>query len=274
MGDTGAVAAQRRACWFLRVMHANIVITMAGRGKRFAEAGYKAPKYEILAHGRSLFDWSMASLANFFSSESRVVFVCLRRNGAGDFLRSSLRRLPIRDARILQLDEVTDGQATSAYQSKDLWRPDAPLLIYNIDTYIDPNRLAPRLIRRGSDGWLPCARLSGSHWSFVALAEDGWAVDVAEKVRISDYASLGLYWFARAGDFLAAYEHMAGEAHGRAKGERYVAPLYKHVLRSGGKVSISVLPASAVGALGTPRELDSFVQADLAAGVRGWDGHA
>lgn len=221
-----------------------------------------------------MFDWSMASLANFFSRESRVVFVCLRGNGAGDFLRSNVRRLPISDVRILQLEEVTDGQATSAYESRDLWRLDAPLLIYNIDTYIDPNELAPGLIRRGSDGWLPCARLSGSHWSFVALAEDGWAVDVAEKERISDYASLGLYWFARAGDFVAAYEHMAGEADGWAKGERYVAPLYKHVLRSGGKVSISVLPASAVGALGTPGELESFVRADMAASVQGCDDHA
>lgn len=245
-------------------MHTNVVITMAGRGRRFAEAGYNAPKYEILAQGRSLFNWSMASLANFLSRGSRVVFVALRGNGTRDFLHANLRGLPISDVRILELEAVTDGQATSAYQSKDLWRLDAPLLIYNIDTYIDPHRLAPRLIRRGSDGWLPCARLSGSHWSFVALAEDGWAVDVAEKVRISDYASLGLYWFARAGDFVAAYEHMAGADRSGTEGERYVAPLYKRILQSGGKVSISVLPASAVGVLGTPKELDSFNRGGLA----------
>ena len=241
----------------MRVVRTNIVITMAGRGQRFIEAGYKVPKYEISARGRSLFDWSMSSLANFFGPESRVLFVCLKENRSGPFLRDNLSRLPIGDARILELDAVTDGQATSAYRSKDLWHLDAPLLIYNIDTYIDPNRLAPKLIKAESAGWMPCARLSGDHWSFVALGEDGWAVDVAEKTRISDYASLGLYWFAKASDFLAAYEADAGS--GQTMGERYVAPLYKHLLRKGGKVSISLFPTGSFGILGTPRELKSFV---------------
>ena len=244
-------------------MRINIVITMAGRGQRFIEAGYKVPKYEISARGRSLFDWSISSLANFFGPESRVLFVCLKENRSGPFLRDHLSRLPIGDARILELDAVTDGQATSAYRSKALWLMDAPLLIYNIDTYIDPNRLAPKLIKAGSAGWMPCARLSGDQWSFVALGEDGWAVDVAEKTRISDYASLGLYWFARASDFLAAYE--ADAEGGQPEGERYVAPLYKHLLRKGGKVSISLLPAGSIGVLGTPRELESFALGDLGA---------
>jgi hypothetical protein len=39
-------------------MKQNIVITMAGRGSRFTAAGYTMPKYEIMAHGASLFDWS------------------------------------------------------------------------------------------------------------------------------------------------------------------------------------------------------------------------
>lgn len=250
-------------------MHTNIVITMAGRGRRFAEAGYKAPKYEIPARGRSLFEWSMASLANFLTQQSRVVFVCLSENNAGDFLRKILPGLSISDARIRELDAVTDGQATSAYRSRDLWRLDAPLLIYNIDTYIDPHRLSPSLIRAGSDGWMPCASLSGSHWSFVALGAGGWAVEVAEKKRISSYASLGLYWFAKARDFLEAYEHMEGKIWASADEERYVAPLYGRLIQRGGRVSISVLPSSCVDVLGTPAELDSFVQGDAARRSRG-----
>ena len=250
-------------------MHVNIVVTMAGRGQRFAEAGYEVPKYEISARGRSLFDWSLSSLANFITADSRLVFVCLRENRAGDFLRKSLPGLSIGNARIRELEAVTDGQATSAYQSRDLWRLDAPLLIYNIDTYIHPNRLSPSLIETGSDGWIPCAPLSGNHWSFVALAEDGWALDVAEKNRISDYASLGLYWFSRAGDFVEAYERMEAGECAWTGGERYVVPLYKHLIQRGGRISISVLPVSCVAVLGTPAELDAFVQGDSATGGRG-----
>lgn len=41
----------------------NIVITMAGLGERFLKAGYKQPKYEIEVHGKTLFEWSLLSLA-------------------------------------------------------------------------------------------------------------------------------------------------------------------------------------------------------------------
>lgn len=250
-------------------MQANIVVTMAGRGRRFAEAGYKVPKYEISVKGRSLFDWSMLSLANFLSRQSRVVFVCLRENRSSDFLCRRLPALSIGKARILELQVPTDGQATSAYQSRDMWRLDAPLLIYNIDTYVDPEGLSPSLIKPGADGWVPCAPLSGDHWSFVALAKDGWAVEVAEKKRISDYASIGLYWFSSAADFVEAYEHMAADGCAEEGGERYVAPLYRRLIQRGGRVSISVLPRSSVAVLGTPAELDAFAKEGLAGSSRG-----
>lgn len=46
-------------------MKMTVVITMAGLGSRFRKAGYKVPKYQIEAHGRTLFDWSMESLKGF-----------------------------------------------------------------------------------------------------------------------------------------------------------------------------------------------------------------
>ena len=236
----------------------NIVITMAGRGRRFVEAGYGIPKYEIEVRGRCLFDWALSSLANFLTKGCRVIFVCLKENCSGAFLHDRLREMHLSDIRICELAEVTDGQATSAYQSRDLWFLDGPLLIYNIDTRIAPASLKPSFIRPRSDGWMPCARMAGDHWSFVALGEDGWAVEVAEKKRISEYASLGLYWFARAGEYVSAYEHMQEEGDEWSRGERYVAPLYKHFIRSGKKISISELPASRVDVLGTPDELEAF----------------
>ncbi len=42
-----------------------IVITMAGSGTRFKNAGYSMPKYQITVHGKTLFEWSMESLAAF-----------------------------------------------------------------------------------------------------------------------------------------------------------------------------------------------------------------
>ena len=243
-------------------MSHNIVITMAGRGSRFYEAGYTVPKYEILAHGRSLFDWSMLSLRNFLSCDSRVIFVCLAENHSADYVRSRCEALGLGEVHIIELNQLTDGQATSAYMSQELWRLEEPLLVYNIDTYVNPRALDPSKIRVDSDGWVPCFRVPGEHWSFVELSEDGWAVDFAEKKRISEHASIGLYWFKQAGRYAQAYERFFVEPANLVRGERYIAPLYRQLLMEGAKVSISDLSLSDVHVLGTPDELEVFLKVD------------
>lgn len=240
----------------------NIVVTMAGRGSRFTAAGYTVPKYEIMAHGASLFDWSMRSLEHFITADSRLIFVCLAENKSGPYVLERCAALGWRDVHIVELDELTDGQASSAYLSRDLWLPDAPLLIYNIDTYVEPDALRPRDIKPGSDGWVPCFQVPGDHWSFVQVGADGWAVDLAEKRRISEYASIGLYWFADAAAYADAYRRFFADPANLVRGERYVAPLYRQLLDDGAKVSISGLPVSSVHVLGTPAELEQFLAQD------------
>lgn len=243
-------------------MHDNVVITMAGRGSRFYDAGYTVPKYQILAHGRSLFDWSMLSLRNFISSDSRLVFVCLAENNSADYVRERCKSLGLGDVHIVDLPQLTDGQATSAYVSRELWRLDEPLLIYNIDTYVNPEALQPRMIRKGSDGWVPCFKVPGEHWSFVKLGQDGWAIDLAEKKRISELASIGLYWFFKSGEYVRAYDDFFSDSEGLVRGERYIAPLYRQFLKQGLKISVSDLQEKDIHVLGTPKELETFLALD------------
>lgn len=246
-------------------MPMNIVITMAGRGSRFYDAGYTVPKYEIMAHGKSLFDWSMLSLENFLTPDARVIFVCLAENASAAYVRQRSQALGLQDVHIVELDEITDGQATSAYLSREFWYPDEPLLVYNIDTYVNPQALKPEHIRPGSDGWVPCFQVPGDHWSFVKLGEDDWAVDLAEKQRISEFASIGLYWFSRAEQYAQAYERFFADPQNLVRGERYIAPLYRQYLTDGKKISISDLAVSDVHVLGTPAELDVFLGVSPAA---------
>jgi hypothetical protein len=190
----------------------------------------------------------------------RTIFVCLKEDNAHDFVMQKSKAIGLTNVHILELEEVTDGQATTAYLSQHLWNPTWPLLIYNIDTYVKPSALKPINIRPGSDGWIPCVQVSGEHWSFVKLGDEGWVIDVAEKRRISKYASVGLYWFSRADRYVNLYEQFYKDPRNLVLGEKYVAPLYRQLLSEDGMVSLIDLEASSVYFLGTPTELSSFTE--------------
>ncbi len=232
---------------------------MAGRGQRFRDAGFRCPKYEVEARGRTLFDWAMASLEHFITDGTRLIFACLREHRATALLDAHRSAWPTDDVHVKELTQVTEGQASTAYACRHLWRPQLPLLIYNIDTYVEPARLSPAHITPGADGWIPCARLPGDHWSFARPGADGWVVEVAEKRRISAHCSIGLYWFARPADFAAAYEHSLADTPDQ-RGERYVAPLYAQLISANRKIAISNIPAEHVHPLGTPAEFKAFAQ--------------
>jgi len=234
----------------------NIVITMAGAGERFKKAGYDQPKFMLKAKGQTLFRWSMVSLENFLPLCERLIFIVREEDDAAGFITTELTNFQAPAPIVLPLSQQTDGQATTALRAKTVWAADSPLLIYNIDTHVDPQFIHPDMIRGA--GWIPCFRARGEHWSFVRLDPNGRAVEVQEKKRISEFASIGLYWFATGRLYERAYEsHYIGRQ-GAALPERYIAPIYNDLIASGYEVTISDVPVQSVAVLGTPDELKVF----------------
>lgn len=233
-----------------------IVITMAGLGSRFRKAGYTVPKYEIEVKGHTLFHWSMLSLAGCKSRD--YIFLVQKKDNAPEFILRECEALGIR-GRIVELDHLTSGQAETAMLAAPYWNAREPLLIYNIDTYVEPNCIREEDFR--GDGFIPCFAGEGDHWSFVKLDEEGEAVEVREKKRISEHCTIGAYYFATAALYQQLYEeYYIWDNSELDAGERYVAPLYNHLIaKKGGKVYISTIPAKCVHVLGTPQEVKSFM---------------
>lgn len=234
----------------------NIVITMAGLGTRFKEAGYTVPKYRIEAQGRSLFEWSMISLSGFYSKENRYIFVVRNADKSADFIQDMCGILGFDDHYVVGIDEMTDGQATTALLAAELWDRREPLLVYNIDTFVKPGAMKKEELK--GDGFIPCFPGKGDHWSFVKLDAAGRAVEVREKERISDYCTLGAYYFKTAALYEDLYKEFFALPGSIEKGERYIAPMYNYLIQKGGEVYISVVGEQDVFVLGTPAELDYF----------------
>lgn len=238
-------------------MNGTAIVTMAGFGSRFAAAGYEIPKYRIEANGRSLFAWSMLSLRGFIDAGWRFVFVARAADGAAGFVGAEAARLGIAHHAVVELDAPTDGQATTALLAeRAVADRSAPALIYNIDTFVHPDALPPRAMR--GDGWIPCFAAAGDHWSFAAAHADGRVSEVREKRRISPHATVGLYGFSSFDLYADAYRAFYRDAANVEAGERYVAPLYNHLIAAGHPVFVHDVPVDAVIPLGTPAEVEAF----------------
>lgn len=233
-----------------------IVITMAGLGSRFAKAGYTVPKYMIEAHGRTLFDWSMDSLKGYNAEDTEYIFIVRKEDKAEEFIVSHCKISDIANVKIVEIDKLTDGQATTAMLAAPYWKKESELMIYNIDTFVESYELKKEDI--AGDGYIPCFHAEGEHWSFVKLDENQKAVEVREKVRISDNCTLGAYYFKSCKLYEELYQEYYSNEENLEKGEKYVAPLYNFMIEKGMDVRISIVDFGKVHVLGTPEELEIF----------------
>lgn len=235
-----------------------IVITMAGLGSRFKKAGYSEPKYEIMSHNRSLFSWSMESLKGYFNKNNDYYFIVRAEDNATSFIEKEWEAMgqDAKKAHVIELNHMTDGQATTAMLASRYWKRDDELLIYNIDTYVEAFQMKSEDIK--GDGFIPCFNASGDHWSFVLLDDTGRAVEVREKQRISDNCTLGAYYFKSCGLYEQMYEEYYKMDANMEAGEKYVAPLYNYMISKGMDIRICLVDPEKVHVLGTPEELEVF----------------
>jgi NDP-sugar pyrophosphorylase family protein len=234
-----------------------VIITMAGDGTRFKKQGFEKPKYMIKAKGRTLFEWSISSLQNFFDNE--FVFITRSGNESVNFIQQKCDVLGINKVQIVELDQLTAGQAATVMKARILVSNNDEIMIYNIDTYVEPEALNPSDIQ--GDGWVPSFPAEGSHWSFVRTSDNALTsgksarvVEIAEKKRISNLANIGLYYFSSMRLFEECYrKHLFHHVK-----EHYIAPVYSEILKSDAGVYTYLIDESKIHALGTPEEVLVF----------------
>lgn len=238
----------------------DVVITMGGLGSRFRKMGYNMPKYMIEAKGKTLFEWSMISLEGYREDVDRYIFIAMKDDSCDveSFIKGKCRKLGFENYHVIILDYLTDGQATTAMMARKYWAPEHAILIYNIDTYVEAGEMNSAELK--GDGFIPCFRAEGDHWSFVRLDKSGKVVEIKEKKRISDHCTLGAYYFRTCGLYKSLYDDYYGKTQELVNGEKYVAPLYDHLLSKNGEIFISDIKPEKVHVLGTPEELQKFLE--------------
>jgi hypothetical protein len=199
----------------------------------------------------------MDSLIGYNDHVSKYVFVVREEDKTADFIKTQCAKYGINDVDIVELDHMTDGQATTCMLAIPYCNLDDAIMVYNIDTYVEPYAMKYEDI--SGDGHIPCFHAEGDHWSFAKLDGNGNVVEVREKVRISDNCTLGAYYFSSAKLYENLYNEYYADNNHVEKNEKYIAPLYNFMIEKGMPVTISNIDADKVHVLGTPEELQCFL---------------
>mgnify|MGYP006289188297 CR=1 FL=1 len=234
-----------------------LLIPAAGAGSRFQKQGLATPKPLIRVHGRTLLEHTLDSVV--LGPEDQLLIAVQRAHRIPMQLDATLKAaFPTTELHWVELDALLPGQLATAVTALERsgvsTAEDRALLIHNCDTgFRWQPALRPPTTAYGA---MAVFTADGEHWSFGQPHPDdpGRAIAIAEKRRISDLASIGLYGFRSLQAFLGdAREQLSGAV--TVGGEHYVAPLLNSALQRGNTV---LLPrVEGVRLYGTPAELCS-----------------
>jgi dTDP-glucose pyrophosphorylase len=238
----------------------SVVIPMAGRGSRFADAGYAVPKPLLPIHGVPMIEVVMRNLTP--REPVRFVFVC-RREHLEEYRFAAALREVAPDCAIVPIDAVTEGAACTVMLSEPEVDPDDVLVIANSDQWVDHHMDAhlAKLRRERLDGLIMTMAADDPKWSFVELDAAQRVTNVVEKEVVSNEATVGIYTFARASDYFGAARSMIA-ADKRVNGEFYVAPTYNELIAAGAGIGIDNVGADRAGmyGLGIPADYEEFLR--------------
>ena len=231
-----------------------ILIPMAGRGKRFEDAGYSFPKPLIDINGKTMIQIIIENLN--FSAEH--ILICQKEHYE-KYVLKELLDLITPNCKIIQVSEITEGAACTALLSKESINNDEELIIANSDQWVNWNNqhFLSFLRDNDADGGIVTFYYTHPKWSFVKLDDEGKVTIVAEKKPISNIATVGIYYFKKGKYFVEAAEQMIGK-NIRTNNEFYIAPVYNEMIQSNKK--ILNYPIAEMRGLGTPEDLSKFME--------------
>lgn len=236
----------------------NIVIPMAGRGSRFADAGYKDPKPLISVHGKPMIQVVVENLKPRIPH--RFIFICQRSHILEYGLEEKLHSYAD-NVEVVGIDGITEGQVCTVLKARDLIDNDEPLMTANSDQYIDfdINDYIEHMDSHCLDGLIMTMKADDPKWSYVKC-DNGYVIETAEKKVISDDATVGIFNFCRGSDLVKAADSMIAD-NIRVNGEFYTCPCYNYLIKDGYKVGTYGIGREYDGmyGIGIPHDLNFFL---------------
>ena len=232
----------------------NVLIPMAGAGKRFADAGYIFPKPLIEINNKPMIQWVIESL----NLKANYIFIIQKEHQKKYNIRSVLNILQP-NCKIIELDRVTEGAACTTLLAKKFINNSDPLIIANSDQYIKWNssKAIYDFSSKNLDGAILTFEAIHPKWSYAKCDEQGFVTEVAEKKVISKNATVGVYYWKHGSSYVSSAEKMI-KKNIRVNNEFYVCPVYNEAISDNKK--IKSIPVNEMLGMGTPEDLQNFIK--------------
>ncbi|EAH5272785.1 lipopolysaccharide biosynthesis protein [Campylobacter jejuni] len=234
----------------------NIVIPMAGLGSRFAKAGFDKPKPFIDVLDKPMI---VRVLENLKYKDARYILIARKEHLTKekklvDEIKNNF------NVEFIPIDKLTEGTACTVLYARKYINNDMPLMIANSDQIVDIN-IADFIndsFKRGLDGSILTFidKEKNPKWSFAKLNND-LVVEIKEKEAISEFATVGIYFFNKGKIFIESAIDMIIE-NDRVNDEFYTCPVYNYAIKSGAKIGIYNIDFSKMHGIGTPEDLEIF----------------
>ncbi len=230
----------------------NILIPMAGAGKRFADAGYIFPKPLIEIDNKPMIQWVIESL----NLKGRYIFLIQSEHQKKYNIKSVLKILQP-NCEIIEIDELTEGAACTTLLAKKFINNNNPLVIANSDQYIQWNssKSMYEITTKKYDGAILTFESIHPKWSYAKSDKNGFIKEVAEKKVISKEATVGVYYWKHGENYVKYAEQMI-QKNKRVNNEFYVCPVYNEAILDDKKIK-SIEVKKMIG-MGTPEDLQNF----------------
>lgn len=238
----------------------NVLIPMAGEGSRFTKAGYTFPKPIIDVFGKPMIQLVIENL----NLDANFIYL-IRKEHNKKFNMSSMLNQITPGCKIIEVDSLTDGAACTTLLAKEFINNDMELLIANSDQYVnwESGEFYHTINNPNIDGAVLCFENTHPKWSYVKLNSDGNISEIKEKEVISNFASVGIYYWTKGSDYVKYAEQMIDKdiRYGQSfngNGEFYVAPVYNEAILDG--KTFKMFEIEKMYGLGTPEDLDTFLR--------------
>ena len=234
----------------------NILVPMAGVGKRFSDEGFEEPKPLIDINGKPM----IVKALNSLGLEGRYLFVVRKTLGLEKIIEILIKEYP--DCKIVQIDEVTEGPACTCLFMKKYIDNDEQLVITNCDQIMwwNSGAFVHHCNYYDYDGMVVTYTTDSAKNSYVRIDREGYVIEAKEKEVISNISFNGIHYWRRGRDFVYSAEKMIEEEDRSINGEFYVAPTYNYMIDRGQKVGIYHIPNSQHHAVGTPDDLREYIR--------------